>query len=323
MAVDFTWHDGERTIRFGAGALDDAPALLGESYTLLTTPRAQASAPALTRGAAKVHHVGPGLVDELAGALLGEVSGDLLVALGGGRVIDVAKALTAAAPGCRAAAIPTTLSAAEMTAIHRHAAGVDPSTPRVRPAIVISDPALCASQPGAGLAASAANALGHAVDGAVGTGASPVPVLAAHEAARLLGAGLPADGEPDREALALGALLSGYTIDQTGYGLHHVLAQTAVRVGGAGHGPANAALLPHTLGALRRRFPDSVATFGDVETLAIRLARQAGATRLRDLGVDEGALEPCVRAAVRRPDLATTPPSADADEIRALYRAAW
>ena len=46
-------------------------------------------------------------------------------------------------------AVPTTLSGAEMTRVHRHAAGVDESTPRVRCAVVVFDPALAASQPAA------------------------------------------------------------------------------------------------------------------------------------------------------------------------------
>ena len=77
------------------------------------------------------------------------------MALGGGRVIDVAKALAAADPPRRVAAIPTTLSGAEMTGDHRHARGVPPGTPGVRPAIVINDPALSASAPVPQLAQSA------------------------------------------------------------------------------------------------------------------------------------------------------------------------
>ena len=57
------------------------------------------------------------------------------------------------------------------------------ATPRVRPRIVLNDPALSASQPMPDLAASAANALGHAVDGAVTALATPVPTLAARDAA--------------------------------------------------------------------------------------------------------------------------------------------
>jgi len=54
------------------------------------------------------------------------------------------------------AAVPTTLSAAEMTRGHRRARGTPQDAPGVRPAIVINDPAFGASQPEPGLAASAA-----------------------------------------------------------------------------------------------------------------------------------------------------------------------
>src|SRR4051795_4023730 len=208
MGETFTWRDGERTIRFGRGTIATAGEVLGGGFTLLTTRRAEDAAPEVVAEARHVHHVRPGRVDEIAEELRGAVRGELLVALGGGRVVDVTKALAAAAgPPVRAAAIPTTLSAAEMSHGHRHARGVDSSTPNVRPAIVINDPDLSASQPEPELAASAANSLGHAVEGAVTVATSPVPVLAAGEAVRLIRAAYAGDGEPDREALALAALL--------------------------------------------------------------------------------------------------------------------
>src|SRR3954454_1851011 len=81
----FRWHDGERVVRFGRGALADAPALLDAPYALLTTARAAADAPAVVTGAETVIEVGPGRVDELAGALLDDIGdAQLLVALGGG-----------------------------------------------------------------------------------------------------------------------------------------------------------------------------------------------------------------------------------------------
>jgi alcohol dehydrogenase class IV len=341
----FTWRDGERIVRFGRGALADAPDLLGEGFTLVTTARALAQAPALAERAAAVHEIGPGLVDDLAGDLLGEVDADLVVGLGGGRPIDVAKALAAARSAgvagagagrtaargplaTRAAAIPTTLSAAEMTATHRPARGVDPRAPRVRPAVVVNDPALSASQPPPGLFASAANSLAHAVEAPVTTEASPVPGLAALEAARLTATAIADPGAPDRDALALAALLSGYAIDAARYGLHHVCSQTLARVAGAGHGPANAAMLPHTAGALRRRAPGVLARLDaaaglPVEELAGRLGALAGAGRLRDAGVAEDRLAACADAAAVRPELAFTPPAASAQEIAGLYRAAW
>jgi alcohol dehydrogenase class IV len=282
-------------------------------------------APALAEHAGTVHEVPRGRVDELAGALLGEVDPrELIVALGGGRVVDTAKALAAArAPGerPRVAAVPTTLSAAEMTAVHRRAAGADPSLPGVRPARVVNDPALSASQPLAELAASAANALAHAAEGPATVRASPVPILAGREAARLIGAAYACAGEaPDRDTLALAALLSGYTIDSAGYGLHHVLSQTLARFAGVGHGQSNAVMLPHTLGALERRgAPGAGALVG----LATDLARRAQAVSLRELGVDEAALDGCASAAAERAELDAIPPRPDRDELRALYAAAY
>ena len=320
-------------MHFGHDALDVALPSLGDGYTLLSTPRARAAAPALAERAGAVHDVPAGRVDELAGALLDDIEagpGALIVALGGGRVIDTAKAIVAArAPGSRGrvAAVPTTLSAAEMTAVHRRAAGADGSLPGVRPAIVVNDPALSASQPAVQLAASAANALAHAAEGPATRYASPVPALAGAEAARLIGAAYAGlgdddddDGDPDRDMLALAALLSGYTIDSAGYGLHHVMSQTLARFAGVGHGPSNAAMLPHTLVALERRGAPGA---GELVALATDLARRARSSRLRDHGVDEAALDTCADRASERPDLDHTPPRADRDELRAIYAAAY
>lgn len=332
MAEDFTWRDGDRTIRFGRGAIADAPALLGEGYLLLTSERALAAAPALGEHAAATILVGPGRVDDLAADLLPQAGRpEAIVALGGGRVIDVAKAIGAGAalsPRAVVAAVPTTLSAAEMTWVHRHARGIAAQTPRARPRIVLNDPALSASQPLPDLAASAANALGHAVEACATALATPVPTLAARDAARRLARAFPESGEPDRDELALGALLSGYAIDANWYGLHHVMSQTLARETGAGHGPANAAMLPVTSAALRRRMPEQIEALDgllgeSVEDVARRLAVRAGAGRLREIGVPEEALPACAQAASERAELALTPPPAGPRELEDLYRAAW
>jgi len=317
---------------FGQGSLTQSGELLGSGYALLSTARAVAMAPGLLDTARSMHEVAAGRVDELAESLRSEVSGQLLVALGGGRVIDVAKALAAADPPRRVAAIPTTLSGAEMTSVHRHAAGISDQTPRVRPAIVINDPGLSASQREAELAASAGNALGHAAEGPLTLLANPVATLAALEAARLITAGLgldePHSGGVDRDALALGALLAGYVIGTTGYGLHHVISQTLVRFAGIGHGTANSILLPHSLEALERRSPAGVARLSAVlgdraVSVALRLRERTGAARLRDLGVSEETLDRCAEQAAQRAELHLTPPPAEVGELRELYQAAW
>ena len=336
-AEPFRWQDGERLIVFGRGKLSDARELLGEGFVLLTTPRAAAVAPDLVAAADAVHEVGDGRVDELATALRPSVRGELLVALGGGRVVDTAKALAAADPPRRVGAIPTTLSGAEMTNVHRHALGVAAGAARVRPAIVLNDPAVSASQPLAALAQSAANALGHAAEGPLTPMRNPVATHTAWGAAALISAAFAsgalvdapdADETLARDRLALGALLAGYVIGSTWYGLHHVLSQTLVRFAGLGHGEANALMLPHTLGALARRNPDAIAHLDkaigdDAAAFAARLRDLTGVVTLRQAGVEHSTLDECVAQAASRAELALTPPPADAAEIRALYDAAY
>jgi len=152
--------------------------------------------------------------------------------------------------------------------------------------------------------------------------ANPVATLAAHEAVRLLRAGW-AGAQPDRDTLALGSLLAGYALDNTGLALHHVLAQTLVRVAGLGHGSANAAMLPHSIGALAWRRPQAI----DALTAAVGedladIARRIGTPTLTQLGVDASVLPSCADAAASRPQLRGTPPPADRAEILALYESA-
>jgi alcohol dehydrogenase class IV len=340
-SAPFRWHDGERLIVFGRGKLEEMPAVLEPPYAVLTTERAKHCAPAVVERATAVHEVKMGRVDELAEALRASVRAELLVAIGGGRVIDVAKALAAADPPRRVAAVPTTLSGAEMTAVHRHAAGVPGDTVRVRPAIVINDPAISASLPAAQLAQSAANALGHAVEGPLTARRNPVATLAALDAARLIADGFDLQGRSDalratesspddshRAALALGALLAGYAIGSSGYGLHHVVSQTLARLAGVGHGAANAIMLPQSLGALARRFSDEVARLGDAlrgdpVELATRLRDLTGLRSLRQANVTAVQIDQCAEEAAARPELDLTPPPADREELHALYEAAW
>src|SRR5205823_1283624 len=69
MTTAFPWQEGERRIGFGRGALADAPALLGDGYTLLTTERAAEAAPGIVAAAGNVIRVAAGRVDDLAGDL--------------------------------------------------------------------------------------------------------------------------------------------------------------------------------------------------------------------------------------------------------------
>jgi alcohol dehydrogenase class IV len=363
MAEEFTWRDGERTIRFGAGVAAGAMELLEqngfERFVLLTTERAAADAPGLAERAQAVVHVPAGKVDEISAALLervpggrgehgegpprggrgghgdapprgGRGEGPPLVALGGGRVVDTAKAL-AGATGVRCAAVPTTLSGAEMTPFHRLPAGVQGAR-MVRPALVIADPGLMASAPPTRLAASAMNALAHAMEALYTPLRSPVTDLAALQAATLLSGGITRD-PPESGDLALGALLAGYASGSTGIAVHHALCQTLVRTAGSPHAETNAVVLPHSARLMAGRAPGPMSELaralgdgsGDPEAAAgdiARIAARSGHTRLGTLGVTDEQLPAAASAAVAHPAVALTPDPPGETELLELLRAA-
>jgi alcohol dehydrogenase class IV len=264
--------------------------------------------------------VPPGTVPEAAAAVRAGVGARPVVALGGGRVVDSAKAI-AAADGLACAALPTTLSGAELTGFHRLPAGVE-GRRLVRPSLVVADPALMASQPMPFLAASAMNALAHAVEALYTPLANPVASMAALRGAELIAEGLAGDGEPDRRALALGALFAGYASSQTGYAVHHVVCQTIVRVGGTPHAETNATMLPHSVRFMRDRAPEEITQVEDAIGDPDRLAARAGVSGLRALGFDEARVGEVVEAVLPRPELQNTPRPPGEAELRGLVEGA-
>jgi alcohol dehydrogenase class IV len=159
------------------------------------------------------------------------------------------------------------------------------------------------------------------------TTANAIATAVALAGARLLVTGFEGD-DPDRDSLALGALLAGFAADAAGYGLHHVMAQTLARYTAVGHAAANGILLPHTLRALARRFPIEMERFGeaigeDPPSAAARLTERIGTVRLRELGVTPEELATCADAALERPQLGLTPPPPDRAELLAIYETAW
>jgi maleylacetate reductase len=330
----FTWIDSERLIRYGPGvAHDSVDVLIGrgfERFALLTTERAAAQAPELAAAADVVLHVPSGGVPEAAAAVRDDVKGRPLVALGGGRVIDSGKAI-AGADGLPVAAVPTTLSGAEFTRFHRMPAGVEQFTV-VRPSVVIADPDLMASQPMPGVAASALNAMPHAVEALYTPLTNPGAELCGLQAIELIAEGLGA-AEPDRERLALGALLAGWASGSAGYAFIHVLCQTTVRVAGTAHAQTYAVLLPHGLRLMELRLPDLLTRIaaalgaGDprpelAAARAAHLGAQAHVVRLSSLGAREEHIPEIVAQASGRAELQNTPEPPDAGELDALLRAA-
>ncbi len=334
MSRDFTWRDADRVVVFRRGGLEAAPHLLDEhgfnSFDLLSTERALLDAPVLGEAAATTHLVDPGQVPETAAALLETARSSNLVAYGGGRVIDTAKAI-AAITGATVAAIPTTLSGAEMTGIHRLPAGAEERvTGLVRARLVIADPEAMTTHSEARLRASAMNALGHGADSLYTPFANPVSEWAALRGAGQIASALDeARDSRDRVALAEGAILCGYAIDSGLFSIHHVVCQTLVRVCGSPHAETNAAILPRAMAFMEPRAPDAIASLAE----AIGCDPGAIEPRILDLGgnppglgesgADHSKLGEAIEAMLQRPELGFNPQPPTRAELTEMIDRAW
>ena len=344
MIADFTWRDAGRTVVFRRGGVAAAVEILREQgveeFELLSTPRALGGAPGLADAASGVHEVAPGGVPAAAAPLLDALAPPTLhsegvrarplVALGGGRVVDVAKAVGAVSEA-EVVAIPTTLSGAPMTAIHRLPAGAEGRAKGlIRPSLVIADPEAMTGQEEAAMRASAMNALAHGADTLYQPLSNPVSEMAALRGAQLIAGALGEEREGrDRAALAWGALLCGYAIDSAGFALHHLVCQTLVRVCETPHAETNAAILPHSVAFLAERAP------GPYGRLAVALGtgRDGLQKRIEDLGQprplsefggDESKLDEALDAMLQRPELARVPGDpVTREDLADLGQAAW
>ncbi len=324
--------DERRTLLLHAGPVTDAVSRLHArgwtEFELLTTSRALAEARGIGEAAARAHLVPLGSVPEASAAIVEDVGSERLVAFGGGRVIDSAKAI-AAVRGGEVAAIPTTLSGAPMTAIHRLPEGYDAAT-GIRPSLVIGYADAMTSAPEPRLRASAMNALAHGAESLYTPLADEVSRAAALRGAELIAEAL--DQAPDtrnRAGLALGALLCGFAVDRSGIALHHVIGQSTVRVLGTPHAETYAAILPNTMEAMRAHAPEEIddlaAALGTgSEGIRDRIADLGGHRRLGELGAERGRIDRVVEVALARPELERmTPGEVGHSDILAILEASW
>jgi alcohol dehydrogenase class IV len=197
---------------------------------------------------------------------------------------------------------------------------------------VVADPELMATQVAPQLAASAMNALAHAMEALYTPLANPLAELAALHATELIARALP-ETPPDREALALGALLAGYASGSAGLALHHATCQTIVRLCGTPHAETNAVMLPHFARLMASRAPAEVGAFaaalgdpeGDPEAAAGRaakLAARSGHIRLSTLGASAERLPEVAATALQHRAIGLTPDPPDRDELLALLEEA-
>ena len=326
--------DDRRTLLFYGGPITEPVGTLSrqgwEAFELLSTERALADVPELREAARRVDMVAGLGVDEASAAIVDDVGFDRLVALGGGRVIDSAKAV-ASVTGATVAAIPTTLSGAPITGFHRLPAGREAKAAGfTRPSLVVAYADAMTSAPEPQLRATAMNALAHGAESLYTPLADPVSRDAALRGAELVAGALDqAPAERDRAALALGALLCALAVDRAGIALHHVLGQTLVRACGTPHAETYAALLPETIEAMRVRAPEPIAALAaaigaEPDDISTRIRRLAGDRRLGELGADRACIDAVVEGAMARPELfQMTPGEVERSDLVAILDAAW
>lgn len=202
-------------------------------------------------------------------------AGLLVVAVGGGAVLDAAKGLALMAVNQGAArdfeyhrqperaglpviAVPTTAGTGSET----NPWGVidDPEAGRkfyvghasVQPRFVILDPELTLSLPPLATAAAGMDALSHALESMSSARSNPYADALNREVMRMLARALPAalaDGGDvvARGEMLLAAHLAGLAFTTTGLGVAHALAHGLSARIGAAHGVALSVLLPHVL----------------------------------------------------------------------------
>lgn len=229
---------------------------------------------------------------DAAAAALADAGADAVVAIGGGSVIDTAKAARLCAetggsftrflaseraypvPGMPLIALPTT--AGTGSEVSGGAVSSDPRTgrktgiahPTLRPQHAIVDPVLTHSLPPAMTAFTGVDALAQAIAGMVARSRTPIGDAIALESVRLAGRSLVAayrDGSDAqaRAEMACASLMAGLTMNISDCAAEHSLAQAIGSRFDAPHGLTVGLVLVETLERERRHVPDALERVAD------------------------------------------------------------
>jgi len=299
------------TIHFGVGAtsrLADEVATLGASRPLVVTDRTVAELPFFADLVEALHRppTTPAVFDGVWGnPVVAQVAAgveayrhhgaDVVVAVGGGAAIDVAKAIALMAthpgelfdyedevPGARPVttatapivAIPTT--AGTGSEVGRSAVIGDDDThvkrivfgPPLLPRVVLADPAVTVGLPAPITAATGMDALTHNVEAYLARNWNPMCDGIALEGLRLVANHLPAAvAEPDNLVARGGMLMAsmmGAVAFQKGLGVVHSCAHALGTVADVHHGLANAVMVDTALGFNVDASPERFATMATV-----------------------------------------------------------
>ena len=224
----------------------------------------------------QVHpHVPDVQVDE-ALALAFEKKVDVIIGMGGGSPIGMAKAtaykfeekrmgrsVRAASPTDQplvpVVAIPTTYAGSEMTAVYgitltreTPPRKVTVSDPKITPKLVIYDPQLTLDLPPEMTASTGINALAHCIEALYSSTCNPLSTAAAingvrHISRALLRCYAQRGNLEARIEMLLGSHLAGLSLASVSMGLHHGLCHVLGGTANVPHGIANSIMLPHVM----------------------------------------------------------------------------
>ncbi|MBI2933904.1 MAG: iron-containing alcohol dehydrogenase [Planctomycetes bacterium] len=294
---------------------------------------------------------------ERAAALMKERGADGIVALGGGSVIDTAKAVnivfslggrladhegvgTLDVPLAPFVALPTT--AGTGSEVSQHAMVKDASARLKIPFTshtlaadtAVLDPALTVSMPPPVTAATGLDAMTHAIEAVFAANASPLTDALAAGAARDIREWLPRAVKNGQDLDARGRMLlaanaAGVAFSNAGVGVVHALAHGCGALRGVPHGVANALLLPHGVRFNRTAAPEKHALleriFGeDVAGALAALTRACGLpTRLRDANVRPEDLPALAEYGEHDGALIFNPREASREDLLGILQAAF
>lgn len=252
------------------------------------------------------------------------INADVVIAIGGGSSIDVAKAVALLATNggkiesyegidtfenglLPLIAIPTTAgTASEVTSFtvitdeereYKFTIG----GVKISPKWAVVDPVLTLTLPPSVTAATGLDALVHAIESYTSKMANPITKALAREAIRKISRNLRqavynGDTLKYREEMLMGSLLAGLAFNNTRLGNCHALSHPISAIYGVPHGVANAVLIPHVMEfnmkAVPELFADIALDMGEnLEGLTMMEKAQKAVDSVRRLAKDVGIPE--------------------------------
>ena len=221
-------------------------------------------------------------------AIARESACDVVIGLGGGSAIGLAKAvsyeLSAGQPFKNASAglamptiaIPTTYAGSEMTPLFGVTRQESEATKRkitkrdvrITPKVALYDPLLTLDLPPQLTASSGVNALAHCIEAVYSKTRNPLSTASALRGIKLISRALPVcveDGQnlTARSELLEGAHLGGVALATVSMGIHHGTGHVLGGTAGVPHGVANCIVLPHAMHFNADAVPEQLAVIAE------------------------------------------------------------